>query len=141
MSEPDVGRVADLHLRGADRLLPARVYWPGHGATAPALAICLGSPTDAAQICRGGYILLAVDAPIEEVPRIVEWAAVHGPELGASRHLVAAGPDAIDIVRRTREADWPPIELPPPSSQIQTQPTMRRAAMNITTAAECVATS
>lgn len=111
MSERDVSRVADLHLRGVGRLLPARVYWRGRRATAPALVVHLGSPADAAEICRDGYIVLAVDAPIEEAQRIVEWAASHGPELGASHRLLAAGPRANDIVRRARQADWPPIEL------------------------------
>ena len=111
MCKSQVSRAADLHLRGVDRLVPARVYWPSHRVTTPALVVHVGPLDDAAKICRDGHIVLAVDVAVEEAQRAIEWAAVHGAKLGASDCLLAAGPGAVDAVRRARRDQGPPIGL------------------------------
>lgn len=105
-------RVADLHLRGRHGPIPARVHWPRPGEGRPPLVIRFCRVLGAAAR-HDDAVVITVRAPLAEAQRVLEWAAGHAEQLGASTRLLVAGANAATIVRQARQAGWPPAELLP----------------------------
>ena len=119
---PAVHRVADMQLRGADGLVPARVYWPAPADIRPPLLVAFGSSeqTLRALCMTAGVVVLAASHRSDGADRTdgtsaMDWAADHAAELDADPGCLficgeGAGANlASAAVLHARDNGWPPI--------------------------------
>jgi len=118
MTDLGVQRVADIQLRGAADVSPARVYWPTATSGRPALLVLFSdSEATRRELCaRLGAVVLATSCrSVEQAVATTEWVADHAAELGADpgRLLIGgegAGADLAGAVAvHAGHNGWPAI--------------------------------
>lgn len=113
----EVHQEAALSLRGTDDFVRSRVSWPVDAPDGSPMAVVVAERDSelavADALCaEAGYVVLTLRTAALDVATIAtEWAADHGPQLGADseRLLVAGGRLAASVALHARDEGWPPL--------------------------------
>jgi alpha/beta hydrolase fold len=108
---------AALSLRATDDFVRSQVRWPVDARDDSPMAVVLAERDSELEVAHAlcaeaGFVVLALRTAELDVATIaVEWAADHGPQLGADpeRLLVAGGRLAAAAALHARDEGWPPL--------------------------------